>query len=164
MKREITFEIVDKKNEKRHLSMKIPTGGELVQIENMKALSSANNYRGITSTNSIGSNHALDLVDMNAYFSILCPKIIEAMEVKSLLDLDVFDLQIIKDVFDTVVVPWVNDWQAALRDLTPLNQKENKDLTQEEVKDIVTEELPEIKPSPKVEVIDHSSSKEDTGA
>ena len=118
MKRQIKFSIKDNAGTEITLSMKIPTGGQLVQIENIKALTSGNNYRGMVSTNSIGSDHALDLIDMNAYFSVLCPEILEHLKVNSLLELDIFDLSMVKVVFNDQITPWINEWQTKLREVS----------------------------------------------
>jgi len=120
MQREITFK-VNVGEDERNYRVSIPKGGQLVQIENLKAVFSANNYNGIMSSNTIGSNHALDMVDMNAYISVLVPELIQDLKVKDLLDLDIFDLQAVQSAYSEIMVPWINDWQTALR---KLNEKD----------------------------------------
>ena len=107
----------------------IPTAGQAIRIENAKAIYSYNNYSGIMSQKTVGANYALDIVDMNAYISILCPKLIEDLEIdgKNLLDLDVFDLQTIKKAYMDQFVPWVNEWQSALMNLNIDQDKDEKE-------------------------------------
>jgi hypothetical protein len=117
MKRQITFKVLVGESETRDFTLKIPTGGQLVQIENLKAVYSTNNYQGIVQSGTVGANYALDLVDMNAYVSVLVPKLIEELKMKDLFELDIFDLQAVKTAYHEQMVPWINEWQTALRKL-----------------------------------------------
>lgn len=98
--------------------VEIPTGGQLVQIENLKAIYSGNNYGGVAGSNTIGANYALDLVDMNAYLTVLCPDLIKDLKTEDLFKIDIFDLKELKEAYDNEFVDWVNKWQEALRSLS----------------------------------------------
>ncbi len=117
MKREIKIDIVNGNGDSRTYSLKIPTAGQLVDVENFKAVYTQGNYKKIMMTGTIQSNDALDLVDMNAYLKALCPNLLEDWEVKDLFDLDIFDIKKIKSVYDSKVVPWIEEWSKAFRDV-----------------------------------------------
>lgn len=113
MKRKLNF-TVETQDGKESYELSIPTAGQLVRIETVKASTSGNTYGGIFSSGTVGGNYALDIIDMNAYLSVLCPDLIQSLKTKSLFDLDVFDLKQIKDAYDSQVVPWIIEWQTAL--------------------------------------------------
>jgi len=124
MQRNFIFKVAVQ-GEKREYKVNIPTVGELVHIEHLKAIYAESNYRGIASSNTIGGNYALDLVDMNAYLTTLVPDLIKDLKSDDLFKLDIFDVQDLKKAYEESFIPWVNEWQTALRKIKE-GKKEEK--------------------------------------
>lgn len=116
MQRTISFTVSTSKVKNQEYTMEIPTAGQLIAIERQKAVLTGGNYGSIMANRTIGSEHALDIVDMTAYLSVLCPKLFSELKVDSLMDLDIFDMKQLQDSWNDTCIPWINDWQAVLRE------------------------------------------------
>lgn len=112
--------------------MDIPTAGQLIDIERQKAVLTNGSYGSIVSNRTVGSEFALDIVDMTAYLSVLCPQLFADLKVDNLTDLDIFDMKQLKGIWDDQCIPWINDWQAVLR------EKPEEKKTKKTVKDAAT--------------------------
>jgi len=114
----MNYDLVFKTN-KREYVVKCPTNGQMIDVERLKAQYSGNNYGGILSIKTIGSNYALDMIDMNAYLRVFCKEMFEDMKVESVFDIGVLDIKPLLKDFKEQFLPWINDIQNAMR-----NEKE----------------------------------------
>lgn len=117
MQRELAIEIKNGKDAARSYTIKIPTAGQLVDIETYKSVYTQGNYGKIVMSATTQANDALDLVDMNANLRALCPDLLKDWGVQDLFELDIFDIQLVKKVYDGKVLPWMKEWQSALQNL-----------------------------------------------
>ena len=117
MRRQIVFEIKGKDDSIKSYSINIPTAGQLVDIETYKSVYTQGNYGKIIRSTTQQSSEALDLVDMNANLRALCPDLLSDWKVNDLFELDIFDIQLVKSVYDDKILPWMKEWQDALKNI-----------------------------------------------
>lgn len=125
MQRTHSFKVSTSRVKGQEYTMEIPTAGQLVQIERQKSALTGGNYGGIMSNKTVGSEQVLNIVDMAAYLSVLCPKLFEELKIDSLMDLDIFDMKQLQDTWEEDCIPWINSWQEVLRE-SPKKTKEKK--------------------------------------
>ena len=106
-------------------TIKFPTVGEYRAIETMKQTLSANNYSSMSRSMMVTANEALDIIDLEAYLTVLCPKLIEDLKCDSFSQLGLLDYKELRDAFKKQFLPWWNDIEKLLRP-EPINQ-EKKD-------------------------------------
>lgn len=99
-----------------NFSIKFPRVGEYRNIEVMKQSLSANAYGGMIRSMSQSSEEALDMIDMEAYFTVLCPTFLEKLKCDSFSELGLVDYAEIRNIFKTNFVPW---WRAIEKLLRP---------------------------------------------
>lgn len=105
-------------------SIGLPNGGQIVEIENLKITLSVH-YRALAQKNSILSNLALDIIDMQAYFSILCPQLIQDLEVP-LAKLDLADILELREVYEESFLKWWNPWIRLIQGVPePIEKRED---------------------------------------
>ncbi len=110
MNRELTIRI---KN--NSYTVKFPTVGQFSDIEIRKQLFSGGNYGSMVANMTSQSQRALDIIDAQAYFTILIPELIKDLNVKSLRDIDLLDFEEIRIPYVKKFAPWVNEWEDALK-------------------------------------------------
>lgn len=91
---------------KQNYIVRIPTAGDLWDIEAQKAILSEGKYGLVVSNKSPWSDYALDNLDMFAYLKVLVPNLIDDLKVDSWKDLSVFDLEELKEAYNTQLWPW----------------------------------------------------------
>jgi tRNA-dihydrouridine synthase len=106
IQRTISFTIKDNTYE-----LRIPNNGQLIDIESMKQMLSKGMYRAMNNTGTVNTAAALDIIDMTAMFTVLCPKLVKDLNVTSLLDLDILDSQELIQVYREQVAEWIISWQ-----------------------------------------------------
>jgi hypothetical protein len=116
MQRTHSFKVSTSQVKDQEYKMEIPTAGQLIAIERAKANLTGGDYRAILASNTVGSSYALDVVDMTAYLTVLCPQLFDDLKVQNLIDLDIFDMKQLFQTWQDNCIPWVNDWQQVLRE------------------------------------------------
>ena len=101
-------------------TISIPNPGQLVDIESQKAILSSGLYADIMNSGTLGSNYSLDVIDIQAYLSVLCPELMKDMKVPTR-EMDLFDFRELRDAYVEQFVPWVNEWMTVLN---PANTKQ----------------------------------------
>lgn len=119
-------------------SISLPNGGQLVDVENLKITLSVH-YRALAEKNSILSNLALDIVDMQAYFSILCPQLIADLSAP-IAKLDLVDILELRDVYEKQFLPWWNPWIKLIQGVPELPKKSEKDSVEYEEDELQVKE------------------------
>lgn len=125
MERTHSFKITTSKIKGQEYKMEIPTAGQLIAIERAKANLTGGDYGKILANNTIGSNYALDVVDMTAYLNVLCPQLFNDLKVESLMDLDIFDMKQLQEVWNNDCVTWIQSWQTVLRETPKTKAKKS---------------------------------------
>ena len=88
-----------------------PKVGQLIDIENMKAILSNGMYGSMESSRTIDSQFALDMIDMEAYYSVLIPDLIKDLKVKSFRDLEIEDSVELRKIFVKDLLPFIKKWR-----------------------------------------------------
>ena len=92
-----------------------PRVGEYRSIEIMRQTLSLNTYSGMARSMMVSSEESLDMIDIEAYFSVLCPKLIEDLKCDSFSELGILDYKELKDLFKKQFIPWWNEIENLLR-------------------------------------------------
>jgi hypothetical protein len=100
-----------------------PKVGKLIDIENMKSILSKGMYGSMEASRTIDSQFALDMIDMEAYYSVLVPELIKDLKVKSLRDLEIEDSVELRKIFFDVLLPFIKQW----RDIISKSIKEGEE-------------------------------------
>lgn len=103
--------------------LSFPRVGEYRTIQAMKQTLSLNTYGSMSRAMMASTEEALDMIDMEAYFSVLCPKLIEDLKCDSFSELGLLDYKEVKKVFKDQFVPW---WNAIEELLQPTPKKVKK--------------------------------------
>ena len=93
----------------REYEISYPNVGQFYQIESMKQSLSRGFYNTMVMSPSSMTQHALDMIDIEASIAVLCPKLIEDLKVKNFAQLDVRDYKIIRDEYVKVVEPFFRE-------------------------------------------------------
>ena len=93
-----------------------PRIGKFKNIESLKQALSNGMYSSLMKTNTEEAYEALDMIDMEAYFSVLFTKLMESLECDSFSDLGMADYLEVKKVYVEKFVPW---WKKILKELNP---------------------------------------------
>lgn len=91
-----------------------PTVGEFYQIEAMKQTLSRGNYTAMVTNPIASSQLALDMIDIEATLTVLCPDLIKDLKVDSISKLDVRDFKVIRDAYNTAIVPFFKEMMSML--------------------------------------------------
>ena len=108
----------------RSYAIRFPNVGDYRNIEAMKHTLSANTYGSMTMSRLATANEALDMIDIEAYLTVLCPKLLEDLRCSSFSDLGIIDYRELRDAFKKQFVPW---WQNIESMLRPEPQKVQSD-------------------------------------
>lgn len=98
----------------RSYEMTFPRVGEYRTIEAMKQTLSLNTYGSMSRSMMKSSEEALDMIDMEAYFSVLCPKLVEDLKCESFSELGLLDYVEVKKIFKEIFIPWWNEIESLL--------------------------------------------------
>ena len=89
-----------------------PNVGQYYKIEAMKQSLSRGFYNSMVMSPANRAQHALDMIDIEATLTILCPQMIEDLKVKNFNELAIVDYKEIRDAYYAKVAPFfkeVND-------------------------------------------------------
>jgi hypothetical protein len=104
-------------------SVSFPTQGKFLDIENLKMMLSNGMYGSLQSARTTDSEFALDLIDAEAYFTVLVGKpLFDDLKVKTFRDLDLIDAIEVRNAFTEQMLPFINGWRETIKDMT--NKKE----------------------------------------
>lgn len=101
-----------------------PKVGQLIDIENMKAILSKGMYGSIMSSRTSDSEYALNLIDMEAYYSILIPDLTKDLKVKSFRELEIEDSVELNKIFESKLLPFIKQWRAIIS--KPIEDSDDK--------------------------------------
>lgn len=86
-----------------------PNIGQFQTIESLKQVLSKGMYAGLMNTTTVSAFEVLDMVDMESYFSVLCPKLIEDLKCKTFGELGLEDYLELKKIYQESFMPWWNE-------------------------------------------------------
>lgn len=114
MEREKTLIVNTPGGVENRYTVKYPTIQNMIDIESAKLALSKGKYTEMILSGTKWMNRALNYVDMLAYFSVMCPKIITDGKV-SLGDIDLTDIHKgLLEVYTKQFLPWWNEYEAII--------------------------------------------------
>lgn len=96
-------------------TVKFPNVGEFYRIESMKQVLGKGFYNSLTQSPTVSSSYALDMIDIEATLSVLCPDFVKDLKVKNFADLGIADFKEIRDVYIATIVPFMDEVMSLLR-------------------------------------------------
>ena len=97
----------------RSYEMTFPRVGEYRTIQTLKQTLSFNTYGSLSRNQMRASEDALDMIDMEAYFSVLCPKLEKDLKC-AFSELGLLDYLELRKVFKEQFLPWWNEVEELL--------------------------------------------------
>jgi len=107
---ELKFEV--KGNE---YSIKVPTPGDMIDVERMKMALSSGYYNEMMRTSTISAQESLMVIDIQSHFSVQCPKLMEDLKCEDVRKLAAEDYRVLKIAYVKQFLPWWNLWLKLFR-------------------------------------------------
>lgn len=135
LQREITLSIKIG-NVDRNYKVKFPTVGQYIQVQSRQAelatpiTSQSTQYLNMIMKGTIASNTALDMVDMIAWFEICIPDLMKDTigDIKSIEDLDIFDVKPLLEAYKNIFLPWKESWEKIFYGVNDEEKKEDNEV------------------------------------
>lgn len=108
------FSIILPTGDAKTYIVSIPTNRQIIAIESLKASLSVGQYRTLTQTQTLSSVVALDLIDMTAVFTTLCPALLADLK-QSILDLPADQVNSLLEVYAKQIQPWLYSIEAHIQ-------------------------------------------------
>ena len=89
--------------------------GHFIDFERMKASLSGGMYGQMLRMGTVAAEEALTMVDIEAFFTVFCPKLIKDLESERFKDLGLKDFKEIRKVYIDKIVPWYNSYIELLK-------------------------------------------------
>lgn len=97
-------------------SIEFPNVGQFQTIETLKQILSKGMYSALMGTSTESSFEVLDMIDMEAYLTVMSPKLIEDLKCKTFGELGLEDYLELKREYKAQFLPW---WVGILDILNP---------------------------------------------
>lgn len=97
--------------------LNFPNTGELMDLAILRSRLSEGNYNSIANTLILGDKLAQFSIDTIAHLSILCPSLLNDLNVKNYTDLDVLSMKKLIRIYIDKIFPWMNSWYELLNSL-----------------------------------------------
>ena len=115
----------------KQYTIAFPRVGEYRSIEAMKQTLSMNTYSSMYRAMMASTEEAMDMVDIEAYLSVLCPDVIKDLKCNSLSDLGLLDYKELKTAFKGQFIPWWNEIENLLHPQPKTKKVENEETEQD---------------------------------
>lgn len=86
-----------------------PNVGQYYRIETLKQSLSKGYYNALLRSEMYTASNALDMIDIEATLTVICPKLIEDLKVKNFSELGLKDFQEIRKIYRTEVMPFLKE-------------------------------------------------------
>jgi hypothetical protein len=96
-------------------TIKVPTAGDMIDVERLKMILSGGYYNEMMRTTTVSAQESLMVIDIQAHFSVLCPKFLEDLKCEDIKKLSIEDYRILKEAYMGKFVPWWNNWLKLLK-------------------------------------------------
>lgn len=96
-------------------SVRFPSVNDFIQIESRRMNLTNGTYGYMLQSTLITSGLALDMVDMVATLTVLCPDIIKDLKVNTILELDLIDSKELMTAYNEQVKVWIEGWLKIFR-------------------------------------------------
>lgn len=91
---------------KKHFSVTFPNVGQIIDMESLKQGLSSNRYGQMAASGIASNYYALDLIDMIAFYKILCPEVTRAYNIENYADLEMEVANELLEPFKKELQPW----------------------------------------------------------
>ncbi|NCU26939.1 hypothetical protein EOM86_09505 [Candidatus Nomurabacteria bacterium] len=98
-------------------TIEFPNVGQYLDIEAKRIQFSKGTYNGMIQSNLKSSGFALDLVDMAATLSVLCPDLMKDLKSGNLFALGILDAKRLVEAYNQQLRGWMDDWMKILMDV-----------------------------------------------
>lgn len=88
----------------------VPTVGDMVDVERLKMALSNGFYNEMMRTITVSAQEALTAIDIQACFSVLCPRLLEDLKCSDIKRMSVEDYAELKQAYEKQYLPWWNIW------------------------------------------------------
>jgi len=102
---ELKFEV--KGNE---YTIKVPTPGDMIDVERMKMMLSSGYYNEMMRTSTISAQESLMVIDIQSHFSVQCPQLMTDLKCEDVRKLAAEDYRVLKTAYVKSFLPWWNNW------------------------------------------------------
>ena len=91
---------------KKHFDVTFPNVGQIIDMESLKQGLSSNRYGQMAASGIASNYYALDLIDMIAFYKVLCPEVTKYFNIENYADLDMQKANELLDPFKKELQPW----------------------------------------------------------
>jgi hypothetical protein len=91
-------------------TIKVPTAGDMIDIERLKMILSGGYYNEMMRTTTISAQESLLIIDIQACFSVLNPQLMADLKCEDVKKLSIEDYRVLKTAYLENFVPWWNNW------------------------------------------------------
>lgn len=98
----------------RKYEIQFPNVGQYYQIEVNKQRLGKGSYNSLIGNPTITAQRALDMIDVEATLSVLCPQLVADLKVKSFSELGLKDFKEISDIYMNEVFPFLKEAEKIL--------------------------------------------------
>lgn len=117
MNKEIVFTVGE-----NSYTIKFPNVGQFQAIESLKQVLSRGMYSSLITTNTRSSSSALDMIDIEAYMTVLCPQLLKDLKCDKFSELGIEDYMELKKAYDAQFIPW---WNSVMKIVSPMVNNSN---------------------------------------
>ena len=96
-------------------TIKVPTPGDMIDVERMKMVLSSGYYSEMMRTSTISAQESLMVIDIQAHFSVQCPELMKDLKCEDVRKKAAEDYQALKTAYTKEFVPWWNVWLKLFR-------------------------------------------------
>ena len=107
---ELTFEVKG-----NSYTIKVPTPGDMIDVERMKMVLSSGYYNEMMRTNTVSAQESLMVIDIQSSFSVLCPQLMTDLKCEDVRKMAAEDYQVLKTAYTKQYIPWWNAWLKLFR-------------------------------------------------
>ena len=91
-------------------TIKVPTPGDMIDVERMKMVLSSGYYNEMMRTSTISAQESLMVIDIQAHFTVQCPELMKDLKCEDVRKMAAEDYQALKTAYTKEFVPWWNVW------------------------------------------------------
>ena len=107
-------------------AIEYPNIGKYRKIDKLKQSLSIGQYGNLFRTMTKQSEESLDMIDIEAYMTILCPKLFKDLDIQSFDELNFLTYKVLKKAYKEQFIPWWNSIEEMLIP-EPLNKEKDEE-------------------------------------
>jgi hypothetical protein len=96
-------------------TIKVPTPGDMIDVERMKMVLSSGYYNEMMRTSTISAQESLMIIDIQAHFTVQCPELMKDLKCEDVRKMAAEDYQELRKAYTKEFIPWWNVWLKLFR-------------------------------------------------